>query len=325
LIRPGVVVVLGLLSAAVCSAGVIQIGGASGLTSNYITQGVGAVCAAGAGNCIAGSATNFLERNYDTRLFSGATESGTPPAAFTGYVQGSPGTPSGSTLGQFSMISDGLTGVNSNNYWDAASSSATITVPIGIADVTNVWTMLNNIEGAAGGADTSLTFNFGTTSNASSFNDVVVVDLTNSGTSGSSPSGQIGSSFLCATASICTFDNGAVASSSTATATLNSNPTSGVGVTTGVLYTTVYNTAAGIYAGSSGNVVLNDQDFNLAALVAPSSGEYLVSIVVNEAAGSAGQTSLSAITVDTAAPEPSTVFLFLTGLGALGLARLRRK
>jgi len=317
-VRVGITSVLGVLSAAVCSAGSIQIGGANGLTSNYITQGVGAVCAAGTGNCLAGSST-FAERNYDSRLFAAATP---VPVPFTGYLQSS-ATPSGSTLGQFAMISDGLTGGNSINYWDATASGTTITVPIGISDVGDVATMLNDIAGAAGATDTIVTFDFGTSSNASSFNDVVVVNLTNSGTAGSSASGQIGSSVACTTGTACTFDNGAVSPSSTATATLNGNPTAGVGVTTGVLYTNGYTSASASYAGTTGNVLLNDQDFYLGGLVAPSFGEYLVNIKVQETTGT-GQTSLSAVTVDTV-PEPSTVFLFLTGIGALGLARFRRQ
>lgn len=326
--RIGGVSVLGLLGVALCSAGQIQIGGANGLTSNYITQtGIGqAACAAGAGNCLAGSASVFGERNFDTKLFSGATESGTPPVPYTGYTQ-STVPPSGSTLGQFAMISDGLFGGTSENYWDSTGGASTLTVPIGIANVGDVWTMLDNIAGAAGGNDTTITFDFGTSSNASSFNDVVVVNLLNSGTDGSSPSGQIGSSVACTTGAACTFDNGPIASSSTAMATLNGGPTAGITVTTGVLYTTAYNTATGTYANTSGNVILNDQDFNLGALVASSSSEYLVNMVVQEAAGSTGQTSLAAVTVDTvgSVPEPSTVFLFLSGLGALGFARLRRK
>jgi hypothetical protein len=89
------------------------------------------------------------------------------------------------------------------------------------------------------------------------------------------------------------------------------------------LYTNGYTSASASYAGTTGNVLLNDQDFYLGGLVAPSFGEYLVNIKVQETTGT-GQTSLSAVTVDTV-PEPSTVFLFLTGIGALGLARFRRQ
>jgi hypothetical protein len=327
--RLNFVSVLGLLSVAACSAGTIQpsasggyeIGGVNGLTNAYITQtGAGtAACAAGPAGCVAGSATGFGERNYDSRLFSGATESGTPPLPYGTYNQTAAET---GTIGQFAMINDGLNGPSSANYWDSTAAGSTLIVPVGIANVSDVWAMLNNIAGAAGGTDSSVTFNFGTSSNASSFNDVVVVTLTNSGTSG--VSGQISASLVCQSAP-CTFDDGNVAPNSAATATLNTNPTSGVNVYTQVLYSSAYNTViAGSFTGSSGNVVLDAQDFNLAALVAPSASEYLVSVVVKEAAGSTGQTSLSALTVDTV-PEPSTVFLFLTGLGALGIGRLRRK
>jgi hypothetical protein len=85
----------------------------------------------------------------------------------------------------------------------------------------------------------------------------------------------------------------------------------------------------GSYSGTSGSLSLYSQDFQLGSLVAPSAGEYLVSIQLQERVGVSpfSQTALSAITIDAAAspvPEPSTVFLLMTGLGAIGLARFRR-
>jgi hypothetical protein len=66
---------LGLASVVAANAGSIEIGGASGLSSNYITQGAGAVCNAGAGDCVTGSSVSWNEKNYDTILFQGATNS----------------------------------------------------------------------------------------------------------------------------------------------------------------------------------------------------------------------------------------------------------
>src|ERR1039457_6162094 len=77
---------LGVLTAVAASAGSVQIGGPSGLTGNYINQGAGAVCAAGAGNCVTGSTGGWAEKNYVNALFS-ATTNGTPPVPFLGYTQ----------------------------------------------------------------------------------------------------------------------------------------------------------------------------------------------------------------------------------------------
>jgi hypothetical protein len=290
--------ILGLLSVAVANAGQIQLGGTNGLTYNYITQASGAVCAAGTGNCLAGSpggnatapgngSTGFIEKNYDVKLFQGATESSVMPVPYTGYNQ---------TAGE--VGTDALTMLN--NVWGTASSSA----------------------------DTQVTFDFGTSSNTATFNNVVVVTLQNSpsGTSGLS-GGEISASIDCSTATICTDANGAPSDESVATATLNGNPTAGVFVDGGTLFNSAYNTiTSGSFMGSAGTLNLDYQDFLLGSLVAPNANEYLVNIKVTELTGGAGvsATSLSAVTIDTV-PEPTTIMLFLSGLGALGIARFRRK
>jgi len=316
--------VLGLLSVAACSAGGIQIGGSTGLTSNYITQGTGAVCAAGAGNCVAGSTGNFRELNYDLRLFDQALNGSTAPVPFAGYTQTTATAP-GSQLGQFAMISDGTSDGASNNFWDGVSAT-TMTVPIGILGVSDVWAMLSNFAGVHDAFQTVVTFNFGTSANGG-INNVLVVHLQNSSTAGSPASGQTGSAVDCATSpcGVNNLANGALAPSSLATATLNGNPTTGVTVNTTNLFTTgnSYTSVKGTYSSStSGTLSLYAQDFQLAAFA----GEYLVSMGITELSGVSGlsQTALSAITVNQV-PEPSTVFLFLTGIGVLGFARFRRK
>jgi hypothetical protein len=321
--------VLGLISVAAANAGQIQLGGVNGLTSAYINQTAGAgqaACAAGAGNCLAGSTTGYVERNYDARLFASATENGTAPTPYASYNQT---TAEVGTLGQFAMINDGTALGASANYWNANNGDNTIIVPVGISNVTDVQTMLNDLWGGAGANDTVVTFDYGTSSNASSFNKVVVVDLQNapSGTSSSS-SGQIGSAIVCSS-SPCTYANGDLAGQSDPTTILNSGAANLV-VTTGTLFSSAYNGGiTGFFAGTSGDTVLDDQDFELAALVAPSSSEYLVNIEVTELNGAstgsaASQTALSAIDIDTV-PEPSTVVLFLGGLGALGFAKFRKR
>jgi hypothetical protein len=338
--RSHFVAVLGFLSLSVANAGVIQLGGTDGLTANYINQVPGAVCAAGVGNCLAGSIGSFVERNYDNRLFEGATENGTSPLPYSTYVQGTAET---GTLGNFAMINDGVTSGTppaSLNYWNAPAGNNTITVPVGVANVTDVQMMLNDLWGGAGANDTVVTFDFGASSNASTFDDVVVVNLQNAPSSGSG--GQIRSAINCSTVSICTLANGALASSSTPTTTLSVNGgpanSESLTVTTQTLFDSAYNGGiprTALFFNSTGNTVLDAQDFLLASLVAPSASEFLVNIKVQELNGAAtgsgaSQTALSAITVDTAlvsasTPEPSTILLFLSGLGAVGFAKFRKK
>jgi PEP-CTERM motif-containing protein len=250
------------------------------------------------------------------------------------------------------MINDGVAAnavnVSSNNFWDALSAS-TMLIPVGVSNVSDVSTMLSNIWGGANASDTVITFNFGTTSNASVFNNIVSVGLVNSGNATSSPSGQIGSAVDCATAVPCGTSNrpsgsasGRLAPSSTMAVSLSTNngltfnPANLI-VTTANLANNVFggttnaytSIGSGSYSGTSGSLSLYSQDFLLNSLVAASAGEYLVSIKLQEKSGSSpsSQTALSAITIDAAAsavPEPATVFLLMTGLGAIGLARFRR-
>jgi hypothetical protein len=90
-----------------------------------------------------------------------------------------------------------------------------------------------------------------------------------------------------------------------------------------------------MYANTSGNVVLDDQGFIFNSLNLTGTGftgltnldTYLVSVQVKEVgSGDTGAfLGLSAITVDSPVPEPSTVALVLVGLGAVGFGALRRK
>jgi hypothetical protein len=331
--------VFGLFAAVAANAGSVLIGGSTGLSSNYLLQGVGAVCAAGAGNCVTGSTTGYAEKNFDSILFASATSGGTSPVPFAGYTQTggiAPGlTATDTTNGvNFAMISDGANGNNmSNDYWQSQGTGGvtdSLVVPIGVFGAMDVWTMLNNEWGTLGGNDTTVTFNFGATSNATSGLTSVVVALTNN--NGSLLNGELHSAVSCTGGtSVC--------------ATVGPNPSKtldqgvvidGVTVNEGNVYGTLYDTIPAsqpFYTGTSlsGKAKLDDQQFvfNNPALT----DEWLVSMTITENVANTyasnpsapSETAISAITVDTAAPEPSTVFLLMSSLGGLGLMRLRRR
>jgi hypothetical protein len=330
------VAMFGLLSVVGGSAATIEVGGPAGLTSNYISQGLGAVCADGAGNCVVGSTTGYAEANYDTVLFSGATSTGgtVSPAPFTGYSTNT-ATPVGSTLvggTTFSMISDGTSDGLSNNFWASTgtdSTADTITVPIGIYGVKDLWTMLNNEYGTLGGNDTTVTFNFGTSSNV--VTSQLVVALANN--NGAANNGELRSAVACSTASgtLCTDTPNTTNSRGSQQTGVVIN---GATVNTGTPYSFTYSNATGpFYGGSQGKVKLDDQEF---VFPVADTSLWLVSVSVTEnlsntmaSAADLGngalpsETVLSAITVDTT-PEPAAILLLLSGLGGIGLLRLRR-
>jgi hypothetical protein len=339
--------VLGLVGSAAVYAGAIEIGGPNGLTNNYIIQTAGSVCAAGVGACVTGSTGGWAEKNYNNVLFSASTN-GTAPVPFSGYTQ-SGGTPSGLTATSngapnaakgitFAMISDGAPtlGNASRNFWEASAANTSIVVPIGVFDVTDVATMLQNVWGTVGGNDTDITFNFGSTSNATSGLTSVTFDLLNvNNQSGSNATGEIRASVACIT-------------TTTAACNLTTNPSNvplltttltgsdsntyafaadtvfGAASTFGGTYN--YTSSTGLYVNTAGALKMDDQDFGFGSAFA---NDWLVSVAVTQN-GTFGNnisaTALSAITVDSAAtPEPSTIFLILAGLGGIGAVRRFRR
>jgi len=330
--------VVGLCSVMAASAGQIQIGGVNGLSNAYITApntiaGQNTTGCAGGGTCVNGSDAAYSEQNYDTVLFAGATNSGTPPTPYSTYNQttGEQGTLTDTVNNiQFSMINDGA-GSSSNNFWQGTQACSpgcanpTITIPIGVFGATDVWTMLNTELSNAGAINTTaITFTFGTQASGGT-TQAVTIKLSESG-SNTTPTGEMRNAVDCVPPSGCT----------TASGPMLAGPTviSGISVLTGNLYTSLYNNGAltGYAGATSGNIVLDDEGFlfNGLALTTLGAGStnlnsYLQSVSIKEAGSVAGVSeALSAVTIDTV-PEPSTVFMFLSGLGAVGLARFRRK
>jgi len=336
--RISIVAVLALGSAMVVSAGQIQVGGVNGLTTAYV----------GAGNC-AGACND--QYNYDDVLFNGLTNGVTPPQPYTTYstTAANVGTitdgnsnattadgPGGVT---FAMINDGLNTnqcqggcQTSNNYWTLGGFSAngggnqTIKIPVGIYGVTDVWTMLNTVSAAAASAgdrSITVTLDFGPTA-IGAVTDAVIIKLTNTNDIGSPGTGQSQNAIDCGADpcnGIVTPASGPMASSTSITPPGFSAITAG----TDNVFSYAYNSSG------NGTLVLNDQGFLLGTMIFPAVGTnlntYLENIKIQETGGAGfpgEKLALSAITVDTAAPEPSTVIMFLTGLGAIGLTRFRR-
>jgi len=283
----------------------IQIGGTDGLTTSYMTSGVGSI------------GTSTLS-NYDANLFLGATESGTPPVPFTGYsnTAGTASTP-GSTLVSSTGITFDMISQTSNdgNFWDLVGSTPTVVIPVGVFDVTQAWTMINSVAGDNTAADTQITYTFGTTATGGT-ETTVILDFVEGD--------EIQNAVECASSGTCTslLQTGLVSP----TMGVTNSGTGGVAaynITSQNLYTGPYNTSAGSpYVNTTGNLVLDDQGIGFGNLYA---GAYLVSIGITDlSSGNDGGMAVSAVTVVSSAPEPSSVFLFATGLGLLGLVGLRR-
>jgi len=336
-------------------AGQIQIGqtisGVNvGLTTTYmtlpdtVTNSTGCTTgSAPADGCANGSTTGYSLKNYDKNVFAAGTPAQTP---FTGY---SNTTGTASTAG--SVMTDPTSGVtfamlsqsgNYGNVW-GASGNNTVTIPIGVFGVQNAWTMLNNYFGKTGDNDTDVTFTFDNNQNGSDANSLttVTVDLVNGTevrsafdcTSGcgswvdyatglaSGATNVSGSGLQCVAAA------GGAACPALVSVTAENIWSSAAGAVTGGAGTN--------YAGATGTVMLDDQEFQFGSQFA---NEYLVSIGVQQlnfssAVGASGgslasDVALSAVTVTTASaatPEPSTMLLLLGGFGILGFARVRRR
>jgi hypothetical protein len=345
---------LGLAAIATLNAGQIQInlgaqalGGATNPTATFATQtfygqtsstctgaslasnGTFTGCKAPTANPSIGAAgqqqslTSYsslgpAERTLSGSLFGGATlGTALTQTTFTDSVTG----------GAFNRTSDGT----GQDVW-AVVTGTSLVVPVGIYGVDKVWTMLNDYWGVGGKQNTTVSFLFGTASDGSGTNNTVDVTLTNGQ--------QIRSSVICNTPSSSGIacpsvaGTGGPTGSLIATGLTSSSTVSGVGITTGsVDYSSTYSGFGtnGPYrnagGSTSGNVVLDDQLFTFGSA---HTTEFLVSITISNALGTSqsgvnvSRTALSGITVNQV-PEPSTILMALTGLGAVGYFRRRRK
>lgn len=217
---------------------------------------------------------------------------------------------------------------------------ASLIIPVNIYDATDVWTIIGNLDGAAGAQDTSVTFNWSQTAGGMIDHTLTIV-LTNSGNT-STPSGQIQSTVQCtsppgnpclgaATGPVAPYTSFMVPQG---TDPNNTNPSGVVGIVAQTLFSAPFTAPSGLVTSTemggatAGNVALSEQGFFFNGLY---EDEYLQSIQVNELSGvqssatvPGSSTSLLAITVGNT-PEPASIWLGITGLVmAVGVSRLRR-
>jgi len=338
---------IGILAAAHAATIQTGIGGANGLTTSYITGNCGGACVTGS---ISGTTTP-AEVGYNSVVFSGATNGSTAPTPYTGY---NPTSDTGGTLVDsangvtFDMINEGSSS-SANAYFLTSQTSSQITVPVGIFGVSSIWTMTNSYLTAANGRDLTLVLTFGSSPTASTGLTTVTIRPIDTNTpSNATASGTERDAVDCSAGTGCTgtptvtgVTNGSVGapanpyvtSFGSAAGQVNSAGTtglSGVSIYSNNLYNFTYTTATGAYANTSGTVNLDDQGFVFSGSLATfAASSYLESVQIKENQTNTGSgVFLSALTINSvpAVPEPSTVMMFLGGLGSLaGLKRFRRK
>jgi hypothetical protein len=301
----------------------IQIGGNTGLTNTYnvsgndITQS-GVPESAYAGTLFTGTGATAAGSNGSV-LCAGATQGTCTAQASSAVPAGEPNNEFATSNGvTFSMINQPGT---SDAVWATMPSGTnTITIPIGIFGVTNVYTMLNDEFGIVNANTTDVTFDFANPAEDETFDlvdgTVIRDDFDCTGGSG---------------LSTCQSFNYATTLSSNAYSELGCVIGSGgcaaagsPDVTAFNVWTGSYGQGAGHYINTTGNLFLDAQDFYLGS---NGVNTVLTQIVITDTAGSTPQVSrdgLSAITVEASAPEPSTVFLAMTGIGVVGFIRRRR-
>jgi hypothetical protein len=315
--------IIGAVAVANLNAGSvqIQIGGNTGLTSSYASA-------------TSTAPTPYGELMYTQNLLQGAsgiaeTSGSLCAGATVGTCTPTTGTPAGAPNDEFATangVTFALLNQSASNEWGAGNGAgvSTITIPIGIFGVTNVDTMINDEFGVGSSAYTTVQFQFSNSSNNLTFTlyEGTVISDDFDCTAG------VGSGAAAALAACQAYNFNYGLNTTNMYGTSGSSlgliaPTSTPNVTAFNVWSGTYSNGTGAYLNTSGNLYLDAQDFYLGS---NSPGLLLEDVVITNTATAAKQTrdGLSAVTVFTSAPEPSTVFLVLTGIGAVALFRRRR-
>jgi hypothetical protein len=301
--------------ASASSAGTIEIGGQTAGPITSPTNSFGLTTAyIGAANI-----GSWTERNYAVNLFSNDTLSSsslggsTLPTNAAGFQQFTD--PNNGI--SFAMMNDSAN--PADNYWGAPSNSlvgaTSITVPIGLSGVSEASILLSDYFGLSGSSGLS--------------NDTVTFNLTGDGpiSVNLSNGNQISAANDCGATKSPTWTGNTLNCTQFAQSISNAGGGSlTIPTTTDIAWSANYSNAnaagATIFSGTSGTVNLEDISFNLSAYA----GDTLTSITItdNNDLASSSRLALSAISVDPT-PEPSTVLLFVTGLGLIGFVGRRGK
>ncbi len=315
------------------NASYIQIGGNVGLTSTTLGSGSGGTISTTGG---------AAQGAYSGSLWSGTGanntgSSGTVTGSNGSVLCAGPGFPSPTCTTQansavpfaepsdefatangvtFALLNQTLTGpTRYMSAWATANSAGTssITIPIGIFGVTNVYTMLNDQYGINGSSPITVSFTF---DNAADNETFTLVEGT-----------SIRSAVQCLSGSALSACQTAGYANTLGTGSYAESTNSSARVSASNVWSGTYTASSGVYANTSGNMYLDMQNFSLAV---PST-DTLVSMTITgvSSAFNSGLNSravLSAVTVQTAAtPEPSTSLLLAAGLGLFAFVRARRK
>lgn len=331
IIAVAAVVMVGALAA---SANEISLGGPTGLTAAYVTGG-GCMSA----SCVSGSSTRFLQYAYNNALFGSAVNGATPVTgpSTSGGTQLTVTDPTNGDV-TFNMISQAPnSGQNSAmaNFWgDNSAALSDLVVPVGVLAVDDAWTMLNDYEGTTASSNITVSFYFGAASNTPLASDTELTFTLNpnqevrsavdcAGSVSGCPSTQPNSLIAADTmTAVCSGVCAGVGTSYTVT----TGTTQAFGGATSAPYTSLG--AGQPDTGSSGSIVLDDQEFQFGSAFA---SEYLVAMEFQDRGTSLSHAALSAITVDstvtadstTTTPEPSAILLMFGGL--TGVAFLVRR
>jgi hypothetical protein len=302
------------LVSGLAQGGQIQVGQIVGSTNLGLTSGT----TLNTGGSITTSGVTLLA--YNNVMYQGATL--TQGGALAPLPSGTVTDPNNAGGATFDLV-----GVGGNTWYNnsnPASHTDTITIPINISGVDEVWTLLNDMQGS----NTDVVFylnNSDTLTNATQ----ITVDLADNA--------EIRSAVLCSMGCPATMNTGLNPSNNPNYYVGNSvTPGGTIVVTTGSIQfpstsSSVWNqsytgTAGqnGFSSTSSGTLTMDDQGFNLSSLAALY-GSTLVEIQVTQASGapSIDHFDLQAVTVGTV-PEPSTTALFALGLGLVGWSVARR-